>query len=84
MTEYMSRETILAEYKDGDERGWDKEFDYLEECHAEKIAALVESVKQNGILEPILLGNDGRVWDGHHRLTAAWLADVKMIPVIRA
>lgn len=22
---------------------------------------------------PILLGDDGRVWDGHHRIVAAWM-----------
>lgn len=80
----MSRETLIAEFRDGDEHGWDTEFEYLETHHAEKIEALVESVKRHGILEPVLLGNDGRVWDGHHRITAAWLAGVTMIPVVRA
>lgn len=32
---------------------------------------LIEAIRAEGIREPILLGNDGRVWDGHHRITVA-------------
>lgn len=31
--------------------------------------------------DPVLLGNDGRVWDGHHRLLAAVALGLEDIPV---
>ena len=42
---------------------------------------LMEKVKAEGIREPILLGNDGRVWDGHHRITVAVAMGVETVPV---
>jgi ParB-like chromosome segregation protein Spo0J len=35
------------------------------------IAALITDIAANGVKEPLLLGDDGRVWDGHHRLFVA-------------
>lgn len=32
---------------------------------------LREQIKVNGIYDPIILGHDGRVWDGHHRVIIA-------------
>jgi ParB-like chromosome segregation protein Spo0J len=83
MAEFMSIETVLAEYRDGDEHGWDTEFEYLETHHGERIAALRASIAEEGMREPVLLGSDGRVWDGHHRLCVANELGMKMIPVTR-
>lgn len=33
------------------------------------------------IKEPILLGDDGRVWDGHHRVCAAMYIGESSVPV---
>jgi hypothetical protein len=82
--EYRSIETILTEWRDGNETGWDEEFEWLEENHVDKLTALLEDIKQNGIREPILLGTDGRVWDGHHRIYCASILGIRMIPTERA
>jgi ParB-like chromosome segregation protein Spo0J len=39
------------------------------------------SIEKTGIREPILLGNDGRVWDGHHRITAAHQLGIEEVPI---
>lgn len=45
---------------------------------------LLMSMMQEGLRaarkgeEPICLGDDGRVWAGHHRLITAWQADKNM------
>lgn len=33
--------------------------------------SLEADIALNGIRHPVLLGDDGRVWDGHHRIAAA-------------
>lgn len=44
--------------------------------------ALTEDISRRGVREPVLLGDDGRVWDGHHRLVAAASLDPSLrIPV---
>lgn len=82
--ETMTLAQLFADYRDGDERGWDTEFEYLEEIHAQKLYELAESVHAEGMREPILLGDDGRVWDGHHRLWAARNIGLKEVPVIHS
>lgn len=72
---------ILANYKDGDERGWDVEFKYLDEWHAVKLWELTVDVAHNGMIEPIELGYDGRVWNGHHRLRVATVLNMEFVPV---
>lgn len=42
---------------------------------------LIEAIRAEGIREPILLGNDGRVWDGHHRITVARHLGIRDVPV---
>jgi hypothetical protein len=36
-----------------------------------EMAPLLDSVVAEGFREPILIGDDGRLWDGHHRLAVA-------------
>lgn len=36
---------------------------------------------QGRVEQPILLGSDGRIWDGHHRLVAARRLGFEIIPV---
>ena len=81
VTSYLALETIFTDWRDGDEHGWETEFDWLEANHAEQMAVLVESIREHGIREPVLLGGDGRVWDGHHRICAARSLGLSMIPV---
>lgn len=81
--ETMPLADLFANYKDGDEHGWATEFHLLMGCHALELKALLESVRQDGIKKPILLGNDGRVWDGHHRLCVAKALGLSDVPVER-
>lgn len=59
---------ILRDYTPGDGHSWDTEFEHLRAEHPEHIARLTVDIARDGQREPILLGNDGRIWDGHHRL----------------
>ena len=72
---------VLRDYRDGDEHGWEVEFTYLHREHKDKMRDLIASVQREGIKKPILLGSDGRVWDGHHRLCAASTLGLASIPV---
>jgi hypothetical protein len=40
------------------------------EAHTYRIAAMIKSLREGWIPEPLLFGLDGRLWDGHHRLCA--------------
>jgi hypothetical protein len=41
----------------------------------------LRDVMANGVREPVLLGIDGRVWDGHHRIVAAIRLGLRDVPV---
>lgn len=73
--------TVLAGWRDGDEHGWDTEFDLLWSTHQGHLDMLTTSIQESGIREPILLGTDGRVWDGHHRLCVASTLALHTVPV---
>lgn len=75
---------LLRDYCDGDEHGWDAEFDYLRRDHAARIGDLARDIAANGIREPITLGSDGRVWDGHHRLCVAAELGITDVPTTMA
>lgn len=74
---------LLRDYRDGDELGWEEEFAYLRTSpeHRSRLGRLFLSVIEEGIREPILLGYDGRVWDGHHRLCVASEIGLQEVPV---
>ncbi|WP_217181568.1 ParB N-terminal domain-containing protein [Streptomyces sp. AC495_CC817] len=58
---------------------WAEEYDSL--IREPETQALLASIRTEGIREPVLLGNDGRVWDGHHRIVAAMHLELDTIPV---
>ena len=75
---------VLAEWAPGsydDRWTWDDEREWLWHCHREQMASLVADISANGVREPILLGDDGRVWDGHHRICAAIELNLTELPV---
>jgi hypothetical protein len=55
-----------------------------------RVDALIVSVRNDGLRpplpdeEPIYLGDDGRVWAGHHRIVAALLCREWRVPVVVA
>lgn len=85
MSEYeeMSLQEIFTSYQDGDGVGWPGALAWVRTYHAAKIADLTIDIAKNGFKEPIYLGHDGRVWDGHHRLAVAEALNWKHVPVIR-
>jgi hypothetical protein len=70
----LSLDTILANWKPGsfdDPWTWGQEHEWLW-CHQKKkMKDLTKSISTHGIKTPIILGDDGRVWDGHHRICIA-------------
>lgn len=50
-----------------------------------EFSALINHIRQHGIQEPVLLGDDDRVWDGHHRICAALIIGPDTpVPIKRA
>lgn len=77
----MRVDRILEHYAPGDENSWADEFTYLLTFYGEEMGYLAGDINENGIKEPILLGDDGRVWDGHHRLLVARLLGIEEVDI---
>lgn len=84
MAETMKLYDILDQYNPGDGGTWFIEFEWIWHNHRGHVEELVEDIYTHGIESPVLLGHDGRVWDGHHRLLAAGRLGIKAIPVEHA
>jgi hypothetical protein len=67
--------------RDGDEHGWAVEYARLWMEQKPYMDQLRESIEREGIRRPILVGSDGRVWDGHHRVCVAISLDMDQIPI---
>ena len=81
MARYVPLGCLLAVYAPGDFDTWKQQIADLEEHHAERLATLAEQILADGITTPILLGTDGRIWDGHHRITVAYRRGIEFVPV---
>lgn len=81
MSDTITLTSLIRDYQDGNQVGWGIEFEWLRQNHASEILKLLHLVKRDGIKTPILLGKDGRVWDGHHRIYVATLLGIRDIPV---
>lgn len=84
MSDTMRLADLLRDYTPGDAWDWKTEMGKLQIWFPHKLNNIRTGIKHNGILEPILLGDDGRVWDGHHRITAAHQLGIKHVPVEHA
>lgn len=90
-TELMSLKVLMAKWRPGskDERPdgqpwtWDDEVPEMlwGEDHLTYSEWLSGEIIENGITEPIILGHDGRVWDGHHRIAICTLLGIEWVPV---
>ena len=76
----MNLRELLDTYTSGDGCSWTEEFLDLWTREPHYMATLVEDIGVHGILKPIHLGDDGRVWDGHHRLAAACALNLTEVP----
>ena len=72
-------------------RGWrpgsyDSSWTWIDENEAidahPQTAELLASIEAEGMQEPISLGDDGRVWDGHHRVCIAARLGFDVVPVV--
>ncbi len=80
----MKLDDFLHTVSDGDCQGWDEEIALLNELHWVQLKELEISISRHGILEPILIGDDGRCWDGHHRVAVAVRLGLDEIPVVHS
>lgn len=79
----MNVNELMTKYKVGSEEwSWEEEFSSIAEVHAQEMLNLMMDIKKNGFQVPVLLGDDGRIWDGHHRIFAAYLMGLD-IPVTK-
>ena len=71
----MSPQTVMARWKpgsQGDDWTWaDEEQALWSEPLVEHTLTVQADIAANGINEPVLAGDDGRLWDGHHRVLIA-------------
>lgn len=62
---------------------WGEEWADLDKRHAETgyLDTLEQQIRADGITVPVLIGSDGRLWDGHHRLRIAVRLGIPYVPV---
>lgn len=67
----MTAGEVMGKVGPGSGLTWAEELRHLwtEGCH--DTLMLLQYVAREGISEPIVIGPDGRLWDGHHRLAVA-------------
>ena len=75
---------VLSEVRCGSKDWpWEEEWADLDRRHAETgyLDKLEQDIRTNGITMPVLVGTDGRLWDGHHRLRIAVRLGIDYVPV---
>lgn len=78
--EMMRLDHLLAVFRVGSgDWSWQEEYDDLYTQPWQTM--LTEQIATEGIREPVLLGSDGRIWDGHHRICAAMRLGLDVVPV---
>lgn len=82
----ISLKELLTKWRPGSyEWSWEDEmFDLIEKSRTKEV---FQQVEQLGIgfanhEDPIQLGNDGRVWDGHHRIIVAIVRGIEHLDVL--
>lgn len=81
MSHIVPLDALLCVVRDGDEQGWQVEFDHLWQTQTGYMDMLATSIQETGMRMPILIGSDGRVWDGHHRLAVAHKLGLSNVPI---
>jgi hypothetical protein len=69
----MSFEELASDWLVGDADGitWHDMFVWFMVYDYAHFMTVLADVYVNGIQDPVILGDDGRVWDGHHRIVVA-------------
>ncbi|QDF15364.1 ParB-like nuclease domain protein [Gordonia phage Mollymur] len=84
MNEPMDLDYLKSNYIPGsrdEDWTWADEAHYLWLTQGEYMLKLLVDIAENGIHDPICLGPDGRIWDGHHRITIATALGLDRVPV---
>lgn len=63
------------------EWSWEEESDDLWDWDSAHMNTLCDSIQREGIIYPVLVGDDGRLWDGHHRVVAAMALGLSEVPI---
>lgn len=64
--------TFLAWTEPGDDDwSWRSQFKWLEKNHLQELMELRQNLAMRGQKFPIYVGEDGRLWNGHHRVWCA-------------
>lgn len=73
---------VLRDYLPGQSDTWEEEWEDIRSSSTPEVwDKLMADLDEHGIREPILLGNDGRIRDGSHRLWWAMTHDHDIVPV---
>ena len=71
----MSPQAVMERWRpgsEGDQWTWaDEERSLWSEPMIDHTLTVQAEIVADGILEPVLAGDDGRLWDGHHRVLIA-------------
>lgn len=77
-------EKFLVSVEPGDQDwswSWKSQFAWIRQYHNDRLIALLEDIQKNGLKKPLLIGPDGRLWDGHHRILCLYLLMYDYVPV---
>lgn len=80
----MRLDMLMSQYRPGSRTDWwlwSDEFQDLWSRQPDYMAKLLADINANGIHDPICLGTDGRIWDGHHRIAVATALGFQRVPV---
>lgn len=80
MTREVRLDHLLGVYAVGS-GDWSWQVEYDELIGQPGTQKLLARIRNEGIREPVLLGTDGRVWDGHHRIVIAMHLGLDSVPV---
>lgn len=72
----MTAGDIMAAVAPGSGLTWTEELNDLWTRDRCDMLRLLQSVVDKGICRPVLIGPDGRLWDGHHRVAVALALNV--------
>lgn len=82
---FLKTEDIVKHWRPGSQGPdwtWHDEFgDIIRDNQTGIVRDLVPDDDFTGFSNPILLGDDGRVWDGHHRICITMDNKVERLPV---
>lgn len=79
----MRAAEVMSTVGPGDGQAWAQELAFLWTTLRYRVLDVMDSVLAVGFREPIVLGREGRLWDGHHRLAVALALDLE-VPVTYA